>query len=98
MPFSFLLKPNVNNAYEDKNGDLILLNVQTGDAGAYICKASNSFGTASSVVTLVVHGNSHNLHLTGHLFHCHSIYLISSHPVGTSNSTSTCNKHRIVYE
>lgn len=68
MPFSFISKPNVNNAYEDKKGDLILLNVQTGDAGAYICKASNSFGTASSVVTLVVHGNSHNLHLTGHLF------------------------------
>lgn len=53
---SWIAPPNVNNAYEDKNGDLILLNVQTGDAGAYICKASNSFGTASSVVTLVVHG------------------------------------------
>lgn len=64
MPFPFISKPNVNNAYEDKKGDLILLNVQSGDAGAYICKASNSFGTASSVVTLVVHGNSHNLHLT----------------------------------
>ncbi|XP_065939664.1 uncharacterized protein [Magallana gigas] len=53
---SWIAPPNVNNAYEDKKGDLILLNVQSGDAGAYICKASNSFGTASSVVTLVVHG------------------------------------------
>lgn len=87
----------MNNAYEDKNGDLTLLNVQTGDAGAYICQATNSYGTANSVVTLLVHGNStyiskgtcsdhlvviqfisfyltllvhsnsHNLHLNGHL-------------------------------
>ena len=58
FPFPYV-QPNVNNAYEDKNGDLVILNLQAGDAGAYICEASNAFGTANSVVTLVVHGNAH---------------------------------------
>ncbi|XP_048751023.2 hemicentin-2-like [Ostrea edulis] len=52
---TWIAPPNVNNAYEDKNGDLVLLNTQAGDAGPYICKATNSFGSANSVVTLVVH-------------------------------------------
>nr|XP_022312096.1 hemicentin-1-like [Crassostrea virginica] len=52
---TWIAPPNVNNAYEDKNGDLVILNLQAGDAGAYICEASNAFGTANSVVTLVVH-------------------------------------------
>ncbi|XP_061190661.1 hemicentin-2-like [Saccostrea echinata] len=53
---TWIAPPNVNNAYEDKKGDLVLLNLQTGDAGSYICWATNSFGTVSSVVSLVVHG------------------------------------------
>ncbi|KAK3095752.1 hypothetical protein FSP39_018587 [Pinctada imbricata] len=49
--------PNVNNAYENKNGDLMLMNVQIGDAGPYVCKATNSLGSTSSTVNLEVKGD-----------------------------------------
>lgn len=98
MLFFFFLKFNVNNVYEDKNGDLIFLNVQIGDVGVYICKVSNLFGMVSFVVILVVYGNLYNLYFIGYLFYCYLIYFILFYFVGIFNLMSICNKYCIVYK
>lgn len=94
----------MNNAYEEKNGDLTLLNVQTGDAGAYICQATNSYGTANSVVTLLVHGNS--TYISKGTCSDHLVVIQLSHFISPCwyivtltifISTGTCYNHRIVY-
>ncbi|OWF37898.1 hemicentin-2-like [Mizuhopecten yessoensis] len=51
---SWLTPPNVNNAYEDKDGTLVILSVTKQDAGPYICRATNVFGTDTATTTLVV--------------------------------------------
>ena len=51
-----LFQPNVNNAYENKDGDLVMLNVQSKDTGPYRCVASNKFGSNAKTFTLQVKG------------------------------------------
>lgn len=51
---SWLTPPSVNNAYEDKDGTLVILSVTKLDAGPYICRATNAFGTDTATTTLVV--------------------------------------------
>ncbi|XP_033726191.1 LOW QUALITY PROTEIN: protein sax-3-like [Pecten maximus] len=51
---SWLTPPSVNNAYEDKDGTLVIMSVTKQDAGPYICRATNAFGTDTATTTLVV--------------------------------------------
>ncbi|XP_060082150.1 hemicentin-1-like, partial [Ylistrum balloti] len=51
---SWLTPPSVSNAYEDTDGTLVILSVSKQDAGPYICRATNSFGTDTATTNLVV--------------------------------------------
>ncbi|XP_063437618.1 hemicentin-2-like isoform X1 [Mytilus trossulus] len=46
--------PNVNNIYENKDKDLVMINVEKKDQGPYQCTATNVFGTDTFTVLLQV--------------------------------------------
>lgn len=52
----YILQPNVNNIYENKDKDLVMINVEKKDQGPYQCTATNVFGTDTFTVLLQVKG------------------------------------------